>query len=144
MKIKLKPPYSNDREMGYLVVNPEWRRTVILYNSCKDRSSTQYARYKLWVKLWRYLTDEETVDHIDWDKTNDSIKNLQIMSLKDNFLKSAYKWKLVWACYICKQTFYRNRHLSKKNKMLLNKWLLCCSVKCWNKKKSETLLNKKK
>lgn len=79
MKIDLQPPYSEDWRMGYLVTNPEGRRTVILYNSKESRSSTQYARYLCAVKLGRYLSESETVDHIDGDKTNDSIENLQVI-----------------------------------------------------------------
>ena len=45
-------------------------------------------RYLLAVKLGRYLTDEEQVDHIDDDKTNDNIDNLQILTVKENAVKS--------------------------------------------------------
>ena len=34
-----------------------------------------------------YLNENETVDHIDENKTNDSIENLQILSRKDNVKK---------------------------------------------------------
>lgn len=85
--IKLEAPYSDDWKKGYLLTNRENRKTVILYNSKEDRSSTQYARYLMAVKLGRYLTKDETVDHIDEDKTNDDINNLQIISLHDNIAK---------------------------------------------------------
>ena len=78
-KIDLLPPYSEDWKSGYLNINSEGRRTLALYNSPSDRSSTQYARYILAVSLGRYLTDNEEADHIDGDKTNDDIKNIQIL-----------------------------------------------------------------
>lgn len=55
-KIKLEHPYSNDWESGYLVTNKENRKTVILYKGIngnnRKMSSTQYARYKLAVKIF--------------------------------------------------------------------------------------------
>lgn len=76
MKIDLKYPYSEKWKFGYIVTNSENRKTLILYNNCSDRTSTQYARYLLTIKLKRFLTEEETVDHIDGDKINDSLNNL--------------------------------------------------------------------
>lgn len=86
-EIRLEEPYSKDWKKCYLVTNRENRKTVILYNSKTDRSTTQYARYLMTVKLGRYLTKDETVDHIDEDKTNDAIDNLQVLSLNDNIAK---------------------------------------------------------
>ena len=89
MKITLQKPYSNDWECGYLVVNPESRKTVILTkNKSRIKSSVSYARYLTAVKMGRYLTKDEEVDHIDEDKTNDSIENLQILSKRANLQKN--------------------------------------------------------
>lgn len=87
MKIKLEYPYNTQWKIGYVVINKDNRRTLLLANG-KQRSSTQYARYLLAVKLGRFLTQTETVDHIDGDKTNDDINNLQILSRKENIRKS--------------------------------------------------------
>lgn len=84
MKIELEYPYSNDWARGYIQINPEGRRTVILYNSPTDRSSTQYARYLLAVNEGRYLTESEEADHIDNDFTNDDLSNLQILDVDDH------------------------------------------------------------
>ena len=83
-EIKLEYPYSEIWKKGYIVVNPEGRRTLILFNSSDDRTSTQYARYLLAVKLGRFLNDDEQVDHKDNDKTNDALGNLQILSKQEN------------------------------------------------------------
>ena len=91
MKITLQTPYKEDWKFGYLVINPENRRTVILFNDNNNRSSVSYARYQLAVKLQRYLTNNEFADHIDNDKTNDDINNLQILTRKENNLKSNKK-----------------------------------------------------
>ena len=86
-EIKLEYPYSEIWKKGYIVVNPEGRRTLILFNSSDDRTSTQYARYLLAVKLGRFLNDDEQVDHKDNDKTNDNITPIDT-SAKDFALKA--------------------------------------------------------
>lgn len=58
-----------------------------LYKKGHKASVTSYARYLMAVKLGRYLTKDEQVDHIDNDKTNDNIDNLQVLSRQDNILK---------------------------------------------------------
>ena len=88
-KITLEEPYASVWRRGYLVTNSENRRTLILYNSSTDRSSCQYARYLLAVKIGRFLTAAEEADHIDGDKTNDSVANLQVLSKAANIRKSA-------------------------------------------------------
>ena len=59
------------------------------------------------VTLKRYLTNQEHVDHIDNDKTNDSISNLQILTPKENNQKSFLKGEtlLDFICPICKKEF---------------------------------------
>ena len=75
----LSEPYASRWARGYLVFNKSTgRRTVILYNSKEDRSSTPYARYLLGTKLGRYLTDTEYADHSDRNRINDSEENLRI------------------------------------------------------------------
>ena len=111
-KIDLEYPYNKDWKLGYLVKNGEERRTVILYNSHKDRSSTAYARYLVSTSLGRYLSKEEQVDHIDNDKTNDQITNLQILLPLANSQKEAKRrGKLVveMLCHSCGAVFQRRR-----------------------------------
>ena len=83
IKIDLKYPYNTVWKYGYVTINRDNRRTLLLVGDTK-RSSTQYARYLLSVKLGRFLTKDETVDHIDGDKTNDNLDNLQILSSSEN------------------------------------------------------------
>lgn len=111
MKIDLEYPYDKDWKNGYLVVNGENRKTVILFNSSKDRSSTAYARYLVSVALGRYLTDDEHVDHIDHDKTNDVLENLQILSKKDNNLKESKRRGRVLVEVICP---YCAKHFTRR------------------------------
>lgn len=107
MKIELKEPYKSKWKTGYILVNRENRRTVLLVNNKHDRTSTQYARYLMSVKLGRFLDPElETVDHIDGDKTNDNIDNLQLLTRLENIRKSQKKEDFECICPVCNINFF--------------------------------------
>lgn len=130
MIIKLEEPYSKDWMNGYLVVNTEGRRTVILYNNKTDRSSVSYARYLLSTHLGRYLSPSEHVDHIDNNKTNDTIDNLQILTQKENNAKSAKgRNEICLICPICKSKFIR-----EVRQVMYKKSPVTCSRSCGGKK----------
>lgn len=134
MKIQLKSPYDKDWKCGYLVTNKDNRRQIILYNDNRNRSTTSYARYLMSCKLGYYVPDEYEVDHIDNDKTNDSLDNLQLLSKKDNVRKYSLldnPAKLITlVCPVCSTEFQRpkNRAYSKTR---LGKEQ-CCSRECGN------------
>jgi hypothetical protein len=87
MKIETEYPYNEYN--GYIIINRENRRHVCLvHKENKSRTTISYARYLMSVKEKRFLTKEEQVDHIDEDKTNDDINNLQILSFGDNIRKT--------------------------------------------------------
>ena len=144
MEIQLEYPYNKDWRKGYLVKNSENRDTVILFNSSSDRSSTQYARYLMAVSLQRYLTDDETVDHIDGNKNNNDLKNLQILSKGDNIRKSSKKPDYICVCPICHKTFIVPR--KKASGIVAKKKILsgtkCCSRQCGYKQVSKTLMGR--
>lgn len=87
MKIKLKDPYAKKYKAGYVVVNPENRRNLILVDNFGRLTTVSYARYLMAVKLGRFLTVDEFVDHKDEDKTNDTLRNLQILTRAENIAK---------------------------------------------------------
>lgn len=129
-KIDLEYPYNVKWKSGYLVTNRENRKTLLLFNSKDDRSSTQYARYLLAVKLKRFLTEQETVDHIDSDKTNDDISNLQLMSRLDNLLKSSKQPDVELTCPVCKIVFHRSLTQLRGRKDRIEKGGVTCSRTC--------------
>lgn len=73
------PPFNEAWTAAYLIKNRENRKMICLCNGDK-RTTIAYARYLMAVKLGRMLTADEQVDHIDNDKTNDAIENLQILA----------------------------------------------------------------
>ena len=87
MKIELQSPFKEDYKSGYLLTNKEPRNLVSLVRNDNHQTSVSYARYLMSCKLGRYLSKEEQVDHIDNNKLNDVIENLQILSAKDNTIK---------------------------------------------------------
>lgn len=134
MKIDLKFPYDQDWKYGYLVINPEGRRTLILYNSHSNRSSTSYSRYLVAVNIGRYLLPEEHVDHIDENKTNDSIENLQILTLSQNNIKSNKKPDIELICPVCGIKFTRSLTQLRGRKHKIKDNLIACSRRCGGKK----------
>ena len=124
MKIELQIPYKNRWKFGYLVTNKENRRTVILFNNKKDRSSVSYARYLMACNLQRYLAVDEHVDHIDNNKTNDILSNLQILTLQENNKKASKgKTYYTFICPVCLKEFKLEARQSHKKQP-------CCSRKC--------------
>jgi len=125
MKIELEEPYKSIWKCGYLVINKEDRKHVLLYNTQKDRTTISYARYLLSCNLRRFLLAEEHVDHINNDKTDDRIDNLQVLSQRDNNTKSARGTKMYdFTCSKCGSIF-KLRH---KNLLGTRKF---CSRECY-------------
>lgn len=89
-KIEIDPLFADKWDAAYVVHHKkENRNYVMLRNSKTDKRTTmQYAKYLMCIKLGRPLYDNEQVDHIDGDKTNDSINNLQVLSKEAHERKS--------------------------------------------------------
>lgn len=88
----------------------EGRWFAILFANEKNRTSMSWARYQMCLHLGRRLDRSETVDHIDGDKTNDDISNLQILSLADNIKKSAKQPEMITlTCPYCGKVFQRRK-----------------------------------
>ena len=101
MKIELESPYKEMWRKGYLVTNTEGRRNIILFNSRSERTTVSYARYLMSVSLGYFVPPEYEVDHIDDDKTNDILSNLQLLSSTENKKKQASKTRPSVCCVIC-------------------------------------------
>lgn len=86
-KIELENPFKKDFKAAYLNTNKEPRRVVSLIMKNGKRTSMSYARYLMCCHLNRFLKKEEHVDHIDNNKLNDCIENIQILSAKENNIK---------------------------------------------------------
>lgn len=85
------------------------------------RTTTSLARYRMAVHCGRRLTSSESVDHIDEDRTNDNIDNLQLLSPRANAQKHARLKRAVQMvelrCPACATVFvreHRQTHLGKR------------------------------
>lgn len=99
MIIQLQEPFASKWTRGYLRINNDGRRIVDLYLNDSTRTTISYARYLMGVKLGYEVPDHLEVDHIDDDKTNDDINNLQLLTGEENRLKQEYN-------YVMNQTNY--------------------------------------
>ena len=81
--------------------------------SADHRTTTALARYRLSVKLGRKLLKTEQVDHIDENRRNDSVGNLQILTPVENREKyqtlcGIEKLTVQLRCAVCGRLFERN------------------------------------
>jgi hypothetical protein len=135
--INLEYPFLSDYRAGYLNINKEPRRVVVLIKKDGTRTSISYARYLMSCHLNRYLDKTEHVDHIDDDKLNDVIENLQILSVKDNnrkknnSLQIKLEEPITLICPICNESFSRPAR-NIKHKLKAGK-SVCCSRRCGGK-----------
>ncbi len=143
MKIKLKSPFKEKWKFGYLRKSKDGRKRVDLFNSNTDRTTISYARYKVSVKRGVILSSRYEVDHKNGDKTDDSSRNLQVLSRKKHLektLKERPKRKIsILICPICHKEFQRYTNQIKKNtvpkcsRRCNGKWgLICGSGRKWN------------
>ncbi len=93
-------------------------------------------------KLERKLDPDEHVDHIDEDKTNDAIDNLQLLSPSENSSKTARKrFKITWyefTCPFCSKSARKNFRDVKHN-WKMGKQGPFCSKSCASKYQAKSL-----
>lgn len=108
----------------------------LINKDTKSRTTLSYAKYLLCVKHKRVLSRQEEADHIDNDKTNDDINNLQILTKVENMQKQAIKRRLenpvfiVLNCTRCGNPF---EYLKRNHKFHTKSGRLnfYCSRKCY-------------
>lgn len=134
MKIELEYPYTTKYKAGYTVTNGENRKHVCLIGHDGSRTTTAYARYLMSVANGRFLSELEEVDHIDHDKTNDALENLQILSSSENREKARrFKGRKVTEieCPECHMVFIRRSGNTQAVECNRGRVTLC-SKKCSN------------
>ena len=128
-------PYSEYKV--YLVYHKKMKRWMacLVNATTKERHTISHARYVMSVKAKRILEKDEHVDHIDGDKLNNSISNLQILKMSEHNKKSAQessrkRWMVEIKCPSCGRIFKRSKrqtHLVKGGNYT------ACSRKCSGK-----------
>jgi hypothetical protein len=86
--------YQNCKIYGpYL--RKDGRKHICAIFSDGSRKTVSYPKYLMEVYLNRYLEENETVDHIDRDFTNDDISNLRIVSKSQHTKDDVKRRKLL-------------------------------------------------
>lgn len=106
--LSLYPEY--DTVTGPSIAKDNRSRIGLRNSKTGDKTVRQFAKVKLEVKINRRLSSNETVDHIDNDKTNDAPDNLQVLSRAENAKKGSTGNKF---CLGYKQTEDHKRSGSK-------------------------------
>ncbi len=148
MIITLEYPFTELYNAGYTHVGNEGRKLITLKKFNGELVGTSYARYIMAVKLGRFLTDQEEVDHIDNNKTNDDPNNLQILTPEQNREKQRLHYinnvqqKFDLACPYCGKDFTLTERDMKMRFDYFHKnngsGLIYCSSSCNAKYNSDT------
>lgn len=110
------------------------RKIIILKFKDGSTKTTSHARFLYEKHHDRVLTDSETVDHIDGDSLNDTLSNLQVLSLRDNIQKSSKPSKVIQVdCERCGSPFEVELRVFKRNQITLKKAGPYCSKHCAGK-----------
>ena len=118
---------------AYLAVNKEPRRVCTLRMSDGTMTSMSYAKY-LYTSYHSCEVDSNNhIDHINGDKMDDRIENLQLISGTYNRQKDhKHKEMVLRICPVCgKESLYPKRNLSTHSNP-------CCSRKCGGIKSHKT------
>ena len=114
----------------YIYQAKDDRKSITLYKNKGKSLSMSYAKY-LYTSYYKELVDSKyyQIDHIDGNKLNDDIENLQRISREYNACKDKNVREYVeLTCPICHDRFlYRKANLSSHPNP-------CCSRSCGGKK----------
>ena len=129
MKIELQYPFSEIYKAGYVNPSSDGRRTLVLIKHDGTKTSTSYARYLKQVEIGMFLDKRLEVDHIDENKLNDNISNLQVLTKQENIAKQNILRvkQYQFTCPNCGLTFsLTGKQLGNRN----NKSNPACSKSC--------------
>jgi hypothetical protein len=113
-EVRVYGPYLRQYKNGH------WRRQVVLKYAHRS-TSMSYARWLMQEALGRELLSDEHVDHVDDDRLNDDLTNLQVLTPGDNIRKSHPRkdW-ITFICPVCRQPATKQaskvRHNRKQGK----------------------------
>ena len=110
---------------AYLVVNKEPRRVCVLRRADGTMNSMSYAKYLYTSYHSCEVAKGNHVDHINGDKLDDRVENLQVISGTYNRQKDHVRKEMVIRiCPVCKKEFlFKKANLSTHPNP-------CCSRKC--------------
>lgn len=125
MKIEVSDYYKDKIKNAYVVVNKEPRRVCVMVYKDGTKHSMSYAKYLYTSHFCCDVPKDEEIDHINGDKMDDRIENLQKISKAYNIKKDRKGQEMIERkCPVCGQTFlFKKRNLSSHPNP-------CCSRRC--------------
>ena len=125
MKFDLEEPYRSKYKLSYLHTNNENRKMLVVVDYEGNHTSFTYAKYLYGVWLWKtkgeLIPEGMEIDHINNDKTDDRIENLQLITGTRNRKKEidlVGRKIVLFQCPICCKYFfmpYNKTGLIRKN-----------------------------
>jgi hypothetical protein len=94
-------PFDGCRVYAPILHKKMGRRMAVVIFPDGSRTTFSYAKYLMSVCLGRILSREEEVDHVDGDRLNDSLDNLQVLTRGQNRAKRAVDNPAVKVTYLC-------------------------------------------
>lgn len=120
MKTLPLPHFNIDlRVTGPYLNKKQGRRFVTITNeSTGIKTQKTYAKYLMEIHLGRELSKEETVDHIDRDKLNDTLRNFRVVGSSQHISEDQKIAKVIdTSCVICSCAIQRRAsHMRTKAK----------------------------
>lgn len=126
MKIEVSEHYKDIAKIAYVTTNKEPRRVCLLVYHDGSRHIMSYAKYLYTSYYDCDIPKGEEIDHINGDKMDDRIENLQKISKKYNIAKDKHQIRkmIELECPVCKTHFlFPLRNLSTHPNP-------CCSRHC--------------
>lgn len=111
------------------------RLRIILKFKDNTKRTISYPKYLMECHLNRYLTEDETVDHIDSNSLNNNINNLRVLSRKEHCENDVHRNKdIVVKCTYCgKEFIIKGSMLHNRNRKDRHQTGYFCSKQCSGK-----------
>lgn len=109
------------------------RKIVIVVKEDGTKRTVSYPKYLMEEHLGRELGDDETVDHLNFDKDDNRIENLKIKPRDEHSADDTRRVKLVkFKCQMCGDDFERSPRIVR-DKAKKGSTGIFCSRKCSGK-----------
>lgn len=117
--MKIDNPHPFNEYTCYKIFHKKLGRWQVSLVSKEKRRTLLFSKYLMSVHLGRELTVSEEVDHINGDKADDRLENLEVVSRTENRRRQAAmssRTTVELVCPHCKTSFVREKrqtHLAK-------------------------------